>query len=204
MTLGGAGRRKSGPNVQPARIVVAEHVTNQPAFFNTRTAPDSFAAALITRNHLKNAIRCRQQKIFPARPGRPATPEFGNYWVPNLLSIAHTLCCLNRKTPVNKNMFPRSAAQESPSLCGVPLRRGRPCQIDEQERRRLLIEAAESVFLESGYSAAVTSDIARRACMSKKTLYRLFDSKEALFAAVVASRRESIAMEPLGNIHCAD
>lgn len=101
-------------------------------------------------------------------------------------------------------MFPRSASQETSSLCAVPSRRGRPCQLDEQERRRLLIEAAESVFLESGYSAAVTSDIARRACMSKKTLYRLFDSKEALFAAVVASRRESIGMEPVGNVHCAD
>ena len=100
-------------------------------------------------------------------------------------------------------MFPSGAGQNS-SLCAVPLRRGRPCQIDELERRRLLIEAAESVFLESGYSSAVTSDIARRAGMSKKTLYRLFDSKESLFAAVIASRRESIGPAPVHDVHCPD
>jgi TetR/AcrR family transcriptional regulator, mexJK operon transcriptional repressor len=76
--------------------------------------------------------------------------------------------------------------------------------MDGPERRRLLIEAAESVFLESGYSAALTSDIARRACMSKRTLYRLFDSKEALFAAVIASRRDSIGPAPIGDVHCSD
>jgi AcrR family transcriptional regulator len=32
-------------------------------------------------------------------------------------------------------------------------------------------------------------DIARRAGMSKKTLYRVFDTKESLFAAVIAGRR---------------
>jgi AcrR family transcriptional regulator len=101
-------------------------------------------------------------------------------------------------------MFPPSGAEQEPTLCAVPLRRGRPCQIDEPERRRLLIEAAEGVFLESGYSAAVTSDIARRAGMSKKTLYRLFDSKEALFAAVIASRRESIGPAPIGDVRCTD
>ena len=101
-------------------------------------------------------------------------------------------------------MFPRVGVEKSSSPCAIPVRRGRPCQIDEPERRRLLIEAAESVFLESGYSAAVTSDIARRACMSKKTLYRLFDSKEALFAAVIASRRESIGPAPVGDVDCAD
>jgi len=78
--------------------------------------------------------------------------------------------------------------------CPMRLRRGRPCLIEEAERRQLVIEAAESVFLEMGYSAAGTSDIARKAGMSKKTIYRLFDSKESLFAAVVAARCEAIAI----------
>jgi len=68
-------------------------------------------------------------------------------------------------------------------------RRGRPCQIAEPERRQRLLDAAESVFLESGYGAASMDDIARRAGMSKKTLYRVFDTKESLFAAVIAGRR---------------
>ncbi len=86
----------------------------------------------------------------------------------------------------------------------VPARRGRPCQIGELERRQRLIEAAESEFLESGYNAAATSDIAGRAGMSKKTLYRLFDSKDALFAAVIASRRESIQFVQMGMQPCGD
>ena len=70
------------------------------------------------------------------------------------------------------------------------------------ERRRLLIEAAERVFVELGYSAAGTSDIARRAGMSKKTLYSLFDSKESLFAAVIAARRESMEPAQIGKADC--
>jgi AcrR family transcriptional regulator len=52
-----------------------------------------------------------------------------------------------------------------------------------------LLDAAESVFLEQGYGPASMDDIARRAGMSKKTLYRVFDTKESLFAAVIAGRR---------------
>ncbi len=73
-------------------------------------------------------------------------------------------------------------------------RRGRPPIMRDEERRRLLIEAAEAVFLQTGYSASAMSDIARRAGMSKKTLYELFSSKESLFAAVIAARRETMPM----------
>jgi TetR/AcrR family transcriptional repressor of mexJK operon len=70
--------------------------------------------------------------------------------------------------------------------------RGRPRQIDEAERRTLLIEAAEKVFVNVGYGAANVDDIAKHAGMSKKTLYQLFDTKESLFAAVIASRRATL------------
>ena len=73
--------------------------------------------------------------------------------------------------------------------CPLRGRRGRPRQIAEPQRRQLVLDAAESVFLESGYSAASMDDIARRAGMSKKTLYQVFDTKESLFAAVIAGRR---------------
>lgn len=83
--------------------------------------------------------------------------------------------------------------------CPLRLRRGRPCLIEESERRQLLIEAAENVFLEMGYSAAGTADIARRAGMSKKTIYRLFNSKESLFAAVVAARLEAVEIAAIND-----
>jgi hypothetical protein len=38
--FGGAGRKKSGPSVQPARSVAVDEVNNnQPAFLSTRPAP---------------------------------------------------------------------------------------------------------------------------------------------------------------------
>jgi len=75
----------------------------------------------------------------------------------------------------------------------VPAARGRPRQLEESERRRRLIEAAEKIFVEMGYSAANVDDIARRAAMSKKTLYQVFPTKESLFAAVIESRRAVLA-----------
>jgi AcrR family transcriptional regulator len=71
--------------------------------------------------------------------------------------------------------------------------RGRPRQIEQAERREKLIEAAEQVFVETGYGAANVDDIARRAGMSKKTIYQIFDTKETLFAAVIAARRAALA-----------
>jgi AcrR family transcriptional regulator len=70
---------------------------------------------------------------------------------------------------------------------------GRPRLIEENTRRQLLLDAAESVFVELGYSAASMDDIARKAGMSKKTLYRIFNDKESLFAAVVDARRAVLA-----------
>jgi AcrR family transcriptional regulator len=95
-------------------------------------------------------------------------------------------------------------AAERSIAVAAPARRGRPCQLGVSERRQRLIEAAESEFLELGYGAAATSNIASRAGMSKKTLYRLFDSKESLFAAVIASRRESMELMPIGTAPCGD
>jgi AcrR family transcriptional regulator len=88
-----------------------------------------------------------------------------------------------------KRRLDAAGAQETVSPPALRARRGRPPLLAEPERRQLLLDAAESVFLELGYSSSSMDDIARRAGMSKKTLYRLFDTKESLFAAVVAGRR---------------
>ena len=71
--------------------------------------------------------------------------------------------------------------------------RGRPRQLDEEVRRERLIAAAEHVFVEMGYGAANMDDIARRAAMSKKTIYQIFETKQELFAAVIESRRDALA-----------
>ena len=52
-----------------------------------------------------------------------------------------------------------------------------------------LVAAALEVFVEKGFAATKLADVARRAGVTKGTVYLYFDSKEALFKAVV---RETI------------
>jgi TetR/AcrR family transcriptional repressor of nem operon len=47
-----------------------------------------------------------------------------------------------------------------------------------------ILNAAESLFAQSGFSAVKTEDIARSAGVSKGTLYNYFESKEAIFGAL--------------------
>ena len=57
----------------------------------------------------------------------------------------------------------------------------------KDERRSALLTAALDEFFEKGFAATRMSDIARRAHLSKGTLYLYFDSKEAMFRALVES-----------------
>jgi len=48
-----------------------------------------------------------------------------------------------------------------------------------------LLASAQELLLEGGIASVTTEAIARRARISKKTLYRLYDSKDALMAAAL-------------------
>ena len=63
----------------------------------------------------------------------------------------------------------------------------------EEQRRHSLCEAAAEVFIRYGYTAASVDDVARAAGMSKRTLYRFFPSKAALFEATIS--------DALGPLH---
>lgn len=67
----------------------------------------------------------------------------------------------------------------SPSLPQV-LERG-----SDAERRTLILDSAEQVFLEEGFQSASMAAIAARSGCSKGTLYNYFISKEELFLACV-------------------
>jgi AcrR family transcriptional regulator len=67
------------------------------------------------------------------------------------------------------------------TLAEAPPRR----RIAEPERARILRDAAEEVFLRDGYAAANMDEVARRAGMSKRTLYQHYPSKAALFEATI-------------------
>ena len=70
-----------------------------------------------------------------------------------------------------------------------------PCPIETKprwERRKdarpqELLEAAIDLFVERGYAATRLEDVARRAGVSKGTLYLYYENKEELFKAVVRS-----------------
>lgn len=55
----------------------------------------------------------------------------------------------------------------------------------KEERPRDITAAALGVFAEKGFAGARMEEIARRAGISKGTLYLYFDTKEAMFRAVV-------------------
>jgi AcrR family transcriptional regulator len=68
----------------------------------------------------------------------------------------------------------------SPTAKAAPPRRRR-----KEARPAELTAAALEVFVEKGYAATRLEDVAAQAGVSKGTLYLYFDSKEALFKAVV-------------------
>jgi AcrR family transcriptional regulator len=58
-----------------------------------------------------------------------------------------------------------------------------------KERNRLaLLEAARTVFTETGYGAASIRDIVRRTDLASGTFYNYFPDKESVFAAVLEER----------------
>lgn len=83
----------------------------------------------------------------------------------------------------------------------TPLRKRR-----KEARPSELTAAALLLFVEKGFSATRLEDIAARAGVSKGTLYLYFDSKEALFKAVIregilpiVAENENIAAQHTGN-----
>lgn len=62
-------------------------------------------------------------------------------------------------------------------------------------KRRAITRAARQLFLSAGYEPVSMDQIARAAEVSKATLYAHFDSKDALFAAIIQER--CLAMDSL-------
>ncbi|MBP1849455.1 TetR/AcrR family transcriptional regulator [Rhizobium halophytocola] len=68
--------------------------------------------------------------------------------------------------------------------------------VPDHAQRDLIAETAWSLFLESGYGGTAMSDVAAKAHVSLRTIYRLFPGKPELFAAVVAIHRRSMLALP--------
>jgi AcrR family transcriptional regulator len=63
----------------------------------------------------------------------------------------------------------------------------------ESFKRRQILDGARRVFLADGFDGASMNDIARVAGVSKGTLYVYFESKEALFEALIREDRKQQA-----------
>jgi AcrR family transcriptional regulator len=68
----------------------------------------------------------------------------------------------------------------------------------KQARPQELLEAALTLFVEKGFAATRTEEVAQRAGVSKGTLYRYFPSKEEFFKAVVRQNLSRLIAEGEG------
>lgn len=64
------------------------------------------------------------------------------------------------------------------------------------DKRAQIVAAARELFLAQGYGATSMDAVARAAPVSKRTLYNHFESKQALFLAVLRSSWETLAEGP--------
>jgi len=64
-------------------------------------------------------------------------------------------------------------------------RGGRPPRLQAEQIREQILEVATPLFLNEGYGATSIEEVAKRARMSKRTLYSRFRDKAELFGAVV-------------------
>src|SRR5262244_3718612 len=65
---------------------------------------------------------------------------------------------------------------------------------DADDKRNRILAAAMETFMEHGFAAATTLEIATRAKVSKRELYALVGNKEQMLAACVARRGQRMRL----------
>jgi AcrR family transcriptional regulator len=65
-------------------------------------------------------------------------------------------------------------------------------RIPAQERREIILRAAGGLFARDGYAAARLEDIAAAAGVTKPIVYRHFESKKALYLALLAKHEDDL------------
>jgi len=76
----------------------------------------------------------------------------------------------------------------------VQNRRGRPAN---EGLRQTIVDAACELFEELGFHAATLDKVAQRAKISKLSIYKHFENKEALFGAAFAARCQQLVPQKL-------
>jgi AcrR family transcriptional regulator len=78
----------------------------------------------------------------------------------------------------------------------------RPRQRRKETRPQELLDAALELFVEKGFAATRAEEVARRAGVSKGTLYLYYPSKEELFKAVVRQKLSNLIAEGQDLVGC--
>ncbi|HWW26673.1 MAG TPA: TetR/AcrR family transcriptional regulator [Caulobacter sp.] len=73
-------------------------------------------------------------------------------------------------------------------------RRGRPAN---EALGQTIVDAAYDLFVELGFQATTLDKVAQRAKISKLSIYRRFENKEALFSAAIVARCHQFAPQAL-------
>jgi AcrR family transcriptional regulator len=76
-----------------------------------------------------------------------------------------------------------------PAAC---IRRGRPKVSSDEQQAAAVVAEARRIFIEQGYERMTMDGIAARCRMSKRTIYQLFASKQAVMKAVIEDHRAQI------------
>jgi AcrR family transcriptional regulator len=75
-------------------------------------------------------------------------------------------------------------------------RRGRPAN---EGLAQTIVDAAYELFVELGFQATTMDKVAQRAKISKLSIYRHFENKEALFSAAITARCHQFAPQALSE-----
>jgi AcrR family transcriptional regulator len=81
-------------------------------------------------------------------------------------------------------------------MTGSPSKR----DLQKEERRQQILEAALAVFAQKGFNAANVSDVAAQAGVSQGTIYWYFESKDELLMAALTSVIEAISISMLEGL----
>ena len=77
-------------------------------------------------------------------------------------------------------------------------------ELQREERRGQILDAALMVFSQKGYHATNVSDVAAQAGVSQGTIYWYFDSKEELFTAAMLSVFVDFGQEAVASLEACE
>ena len=67
-----------------------------------------------------------------------------------------------------------------------------PTKVDKEQRREEILAAAKAVFAERGFHATTIAEVAKAAGISYVSIYWYFDSKDALFHALMDHQEQAL------------